>query len=86
VEAEKTGRRIVKYTFYKLDTMTFRRLPENKQRDAKLDFIDTVRGFKRRMLLRAYSLVGMRRDVDFLLCKIEDGTVYIARIEEFETT
>lgn len=69
---EATGRQVVKYTFYKLDTATFLRLPEAKQRDAKLDFIDTVRGFNRRMLLRSYTLVGMRKDVDFLLWTVAE--------------
>lgn len=70
--AEATGRQVVKYTFYKLDTATFLRLPEVKQRDAKLDLIDTLRGFRRRMLLRSYTLVGMRKDVDFLLWTVAE--------------
>lgn len=72
MEAEKIGRQVVKYTFYKLDAPAFLRLPEHKQRDAKLDFIDTVRGFNRRMLLRSYSLVGMRQDVDCLLWTVAE--------------
>lgn len=68
---DTAGRQCVKYTFYKLDA-AFLRLPEEKQRDAKLDFIDTVRHFNRRMLLRSYSLVGMRRDVDFLLWTVAE--------------
>lgn len=71
MENEKTLRQVVKYTFFKLDEM-FLRLPEGKQRDAKLDFIDTVRNFRRRMLLRSYSLVGMRGDVDFLLWQVAE--------------
>ncbi len=78
---EKTGRQAVKYTFYKLDTTTFLRLPEAKQRDAKLDFIDTVRGFNRRMLLRSYSLVGMRRDVDFLLWTVAEEVEAFQQLE-----
>lgn len=70
--AEATGRQVVKYTFYTLDTATFLRLPEAKQRDAKLDLIDTLRGFRRRMLLRSYTLVGMRKDVDFLLWTVAE--------------
>lgn len=69
METEKNLRQVVKYSFFKLDEM-FLRLPEAKQRDAKLDFIDTVRNFRRRMLLRSYSLVGMRGDVDFLLWQV----------------
>ncbi len=77
---DTTGRQCVKYTFYKLDA-TFLRLPEEKQRDAKLDFIDTVRGFNRRMLLRSYSLVGMRRDVDFLLWTVAEEVEPFQQLE-----
>ncbi|MBN1562282.1 MAG: chlorite dismutase family protein, partial [Anaerolineae bacterium] len=75
------GRQVVKYTFYKLDTTAFLRLPEARQRDAKLDFIDTVRGFNRRMLLRSYSLVGMRSDVDFLLWTVAEAVEPFGALE-----
>lgn len=65
-------RQIVKFSFYKLDEAVFLRLPEEKQRHAKLDFIETVRNFRRRMLLRTYSLVGLRGDVDFLLWQVAE--------------
>lgn len=79
--ADKTGRQVVRYTFYKLDTTSFLRLPEHKQRDAKLDFIDTVRGFNRRMLLRSYTLVGLRRDVDFLLWTVAEDMQAFQQLE-----
>ncbi|NDJ76121.1 MAG: Rieske 2Fe-2S domain-containing protein, partial [Chloroflexi bacterium] len=81
MEAENTGRQVVKYTFYSLDTAAFLRLPEHKQRDAKLDFVDTVRGFNRRMLLRSYSLVGMRSDVDFLLWTVAEDVEAFQQLE-----
>ena len=71
MEAQNTTRQMVKFSFYKLDE-TFLRLPEEKQRSAKLDFIETVRNFRRRMLLRSYSLVGLRGDVDFLLWQVAE--------------
>ncbi len=80
MEEKNTGRQVVKYTFYKLDTATFLRLPEQKQRDAKLDLIDTVRSFNRRMLLRSYSLVGMRRDVDFLLWTVAEEVEAVSAV------
>lgn len=64
-------RQMVKFSFYKVDD-AFLRLPEQKQYDLKLDFIDTVRNFKRRMLLRPYSLVGLRSDVDMLLWQVAE--------------
>jgi NAD(P)H-dependent nitrite reductase small subunit len=71
MEAEKTLRQIVKFSFYKLDEH-FLRLSEEKQREAKLDFIETIRSFRRRLLLRSYSLVGLRGDVDFLLWQVAE--------------
>lgn len=78
---EKRLRQVVKYSFFKLDEI-FLRLPEAKQRDAKLDFIDTVRNFRRRMLLRSYSLVGLRGDVDFLLWQVAE---HIDAFQELHT-
>jgi len=63
------GRQYVKFSFFKLDS-AFRRLSENEQRDAQLEFISTIRQFNRRMLLRSYSLIGLRGDVDFLLWQV----------------
>ncbi len=62
----KQGRQFVKFSFFKLDR-AFRRLPDEKQRTAKLDFISAIRSFNRRMLLRSYSLIGLRGDTDFML-------------------
>jgi len=74
-------RQCVKYTFYKLDTTAFLRLPEEKQRDAKLDFIYTVRSFNRKLLLRSYSMVGMRSDVDFLLWQVTEAMEPFQQLE-----
>ena len=65
----RKGRQFVKFSFFKLDP-AFRRLPDDKQRAAKLEFISAIRSFNRRMLLRSYSLVGLRGDVDFLLWQV----------------
>lgn len=64
-------RQCVKYSFFKVD-QTFRRLPEATQADLKLELIQTIRTFNRRMLLRPYSLVGLRGDVDFLLWQVAE--------------
>ncbi len=66
-----TTRQCVKYSFFKVDP-TFRRLSEAKQSELKLELIDTIRSFNRRMLLRPYSLVGLRGDVDFLLWQVAE--------------
>jgi len=71
MERNATQRQIVKYSFFKLDE-AFLRLSEEKQREAKLDFVETIRNFRRRLLLRSYSLVGLRGDVDFLLWQVAE--------------
>ncbi len=67
--ANEQGRQFVRFTFYKLDR-AFRRLPEEKQRAAKFEMLSAIRGFNRRLLLRSYSLVGLRGDVDFMLWQV----------------
>jgi chlorite dismutase len=44
----------------------------DKQTDLKLELIGTIRSFNRRMLLRAYSLFGLRGDADFMLWQVAD--------------
>ena len=68
---EKAGRQCVKYSFFKLDP-AFRRLSNDKQTDLKLELIGTIRSFNRRMLLRAYSLFGLRGDVDFMIWQVAE--------------
>ncbi len=62
-------RQYVKFSFFKLDN-AFRRLPDDRQRAAKLEFVSTIRQFNRRMLLRSYTLVGLRGDADFMLWQV----------------
>src|SRR5258706_12216375 len=64
-----SGRQCVKYTFFSVDPL-FRRLPDDKQIDYKLELIQTIRNFNRRMLLRSYSLFGLKGDADFMLWQV----------------
>ncbi len=68
---ELSARQCVKYSFFKVD-QAFRRLPQEKQADLKLELIKTIRQFNRRMLLRTYSLFGIRGDVDFMLWQVAE--------------
>ena len=54
------------------DDAAFRRLPHEKQTDLKLELVGAIRGFNRRMLLRAYSLFGLRGDADFMLWQVAE--------------
>lgn len=71
-KAEDSSRQCVKYSFFKVDA-AFRRLSDDKQAELKLELIHTIRGFNRRMLLRAYSLFGLRSDTDFLLWQVSEN-------------
>jgi chlorite dismutase len=68
---EKAGRQCVKYSFFKVDP-AFRRLSNDKQTDLKLEFIGAIRSFNRRMLVRGYSLFGLRGDVDFMIWSVAE--------------
>ena len=64
-------RQLMRYAFYKLDP-AWRRLPALEQREHKAAFAEAVETFGGRLLVRSYSLVGMRGDVDFLLWQVAE--------------
>src|SRR5262249_30685809 len=68
---ESSARQCVKYSFFKVD-QAFRRLSSEKQTDLKLELIQLIRQFNRRMLLRSYILFGLRSDADFMLWQVAE--------------
>jgi chlorite dismutase len=68
---DRQRRQFLNYSFYRLDPV-FRRLPSGEQRAAAGAFIDLVRRWESSddVILRTYSLVGLRADVDFMLWRI----------------
>ena len=68
---DRQRRQFLNYSFYRLDPM-FRRLPADEQRTAAVGFVQLVRKWESLddVILRTYSLVGLRADVDFLLWRI----------------
>src|SRR4030095_2947813 len=52
--------------------VVFRRLPADQQRAAATEFIELVHTWESldEVILRTYSLVGLRADVDFMLWRI----------------
>jgi chlorite dismutase len=70
-EPDRQRRQFLNYSFYRLDPV-FRRLPAEEQRAAAADFIGLVRQWESLddFILRTYSLVGLRADVDFMLWRI----------------
>jgi len=68
---DRQRRQFLNYSFYTLDP-AFRRLPADEQRRAATEFVDLVRRWEslEEVILRTYSLVGLRAGVDFMLWRI----------------
>jgi chlorite dismutase len=68
---DRQRRQFLSYSFYRLDPV-FRRLPVDEQRAAAAGFIELLRTWEASddLILRTYSLVGLRADVDFMLWRI----------------
>ncbi|RIH90539.1 putative heme-dependent peroxidase [Calidithermus terrae] len=66
---DQAKRQFLNYSFYKLDP-AFRRLPKEELEAAKAEFAQVCERWAERgegFILRTYSLVGLRADVDFML-------------------
>ncbi len=64
-------RQYVQFVFYKVDP-AWRRLPAEEREAAKQEVVAAVAEFSGRMQVRAYSLIGVRGDVDFMFWHISD--------------
>lgn len=72
-EADEPARRqTVKFSFFRVDP-AWRGLPVSAREEGKRGFIDAVDRFADRLQVRAYSIVGMRGDADFLLWQIGEN-------------
>ena len=80
--ADRQRRQFLNYSFYRLDPV-FRRLPPDDQRAAAAEFIELVRKWESvdDLILRTYSLVGLRADVDFMLWRIAFDPLCIQSME-----
>src|ERR687889_508827 len=59
----------VNYVFFKLDPL-WRRLPDDEQEVGKRKFLKAIEQNSGEMLLRSFSLMGLRSDADFMLWRI----------------
>lgn len=66
------GRQFVKYNFYAVDP-EWRRLPWEQRDDNRRELSAVVDELASTMMVRSYSLVGLRGDADFLLWQASDG-------------
>jgi chlorite dismutase len=75
---DRAVRQFLNYAFYKLDP-AFRRLPVPERERASSEFEQLVQRWLGRddFIMRTYSLVGLRADVDFMLWRIsQDVTCF----------
>lgn len=66
---EKLPAQYINYVFFKLNT-TWRRLSDEERERGKEEFLQAVEEHKGNMLLRSFSLMGLRADADFMLWRI----------------
>jgi chlorite dismutase len=70
--ARSTKRQYLRFAFYALDPL-WRRLPEERQVAHKRELLGVIESFGRQVLLRPYSLLGTRADVELLLWQIAES-------------
>jgi chlorite dismutase len=72
-EPDRQQRQFLNYAFYKVDP-AFRRLDADTKSAARKEFAEIVNawGSREDVILRTYSLVGLRGDVDFMLWRISN--------------
>ena len=70
-DPDRQRRQFLNYAFYRLDPV-FRRVPGEEQQEASEQFIQLVHKWEGLddVILRTYSLVGLRADVDFMFWRI----------------
>jgi chlorite dismutase/nitrite reductase/ring-hydroxylating ferredoxin subunit len=78
VSGEK--RQLVRFLFYRLNP-AWRRLPERTQVEQKKEFAETILGFRAKLLLRTYSLMGTRGDADLLFWQVAEDLETLQRFE-----
>ena len=68
-------RQFVKFTFYKADA-AWRQLSPERRAEARSELCEAVDAFADRMLIRSYSLAGLRGDADFMLWLVSDDLAH----------
>ena len=66
---EQLPAQYVNYLFFKLDPL-WRRLDKEERERGKQEFLGAVAEHSQEMLLRSFSLMGLRSDADFMLWRI----------------
>ena len=69
VKEEKLPAQYINYIFFQLDPL-WRRLPDEERERGKREFLEAAEEHSGEMLLRSFSLMGLRADADFMLWRI----------------
>jgi len=70
-QPQPAQRQFVKFTFYKVDN-AWRQLTPEARAEARRELCAAAGSFAGRMLIRSYSLAGLRGDADFMLWLVSD--------------
>ncbi len=68
-QGKKGRRQVITFTFYQVDP-AWRRLEEKERERGKEELIQILREYAKGLIIRSYSLVGLRANCDFLLWRI----------------
>lgn len=77
---DETPKQLVKYSFFAVDP-SWLGLPPSVRAQHRDEFVAAAEAFSSRLLLRSFSTVGMRGDVDFLLWQVADRLEDILELE-----
>jgi chlorite dismutase len=81
--ASVTDRVFLKYTFFKIDPQ-WRRLDEKEREAGKREFSAVYEQASKRILVKSYSLIGIRGDTDFMFWSIgrslEDHQTFVSSL------
>lgn len=67
--SQQSPTQYVNYAFFKLDP-AWRRLPDEERQQGKREFLEAAEKYGEDMILRSFSLMGLRADADFMLWRI----------------
>ena len=68
-QEESLPAQYVNYVFFKLDPL-WRRMGDEEREQGKKEFLEAIEEHSQDMLLRSFSLMGLRSDADFMLWRI----------------
>lgn len=80
---DRSRRQYLNYAFFKVDR-EFRRLPVEERACMKAEFAETVEHWasaEEDLIIRTYSLVGLRADADFMLWRISHDLATFQRMQ-----